>query len=66
MNDLIDTGNIAEDLGLGRDYVTRRVVTRPEFPPPSLKLSRKTVKWAREAYEAWKTNHYLRVSGQSR
>ena len=64
--DLIDTADIAEDLKLGRDYVTRRVVKRPEFPAPSLVLSRKTVKWAREAYEAWKANHYLRVSAQSR
>lgn len=64
--DLIDTGDIAADLNLQRDYVTRKVVKRPEFPPPSLVLSRKTVKWCRQAYEAWKANHYLRVSAQSR
>ena len=62
--DLIDTADIAADLRLEREYVTRRVVKRPEFPPPSLRLSRKTVKWAREAYEAWKANHYLSVSRQ--
>lgn len=64
--DLIDTGDIAEDLNLDRDYVTRKVVKRPEFPPPALKLSRKTVKWCRDAYEAWKANHITRVSAQSR
>ena len=64
--DLIDTGDIAADLGLERDYVTRKVVKRPDFPGPSLVLSRKTVKWARSAYEAWKANHYLRASSQSR
>lgn len=64
--DLIDTADIAADLSLQRDYVTRKVVKRPEFPPPSLVLSRKTVKWARAAYEEWKANHYLRVSAQPR
>lgn len=64
--DLIDTAGIAADLGLGRDYVTRSVVKRPDFPGPALRLSRKTVKWARTAYEAWKANHYARVSAQSR
>jgi predicted DNA-binding transcriptional regulator AlpA len=64
--DLIDTGDIAADLGLERDYVTRKVVKRPDFPFPLLVLSRKTVKWSREAYEAWKANHYLRASAQSR
>ena len=60
--DLIDTADIAADLRLEREYVTRRVVKRPEFPAPSLRLSRKTVKWAREAYEAWKANHYATVA----
>lgn len=62
--DLIDTADIAADLRLEREYVTRRVVKRPEFPAPSLRLSRKTVKWARPDYEAWKANHYLSVSRQ--
>lgn len=66
MTDLIDTADIAADLNLGRDYVTRKVVKRPEFPPPALVLSRKTVKWCRQAYEAWKANHITRASAQSR
>lgn len=61
MTDLIDTADIAADLNLGRDYVTRRVVKRPEFPRPALRLSQKVVKWARAEYEAWKANHYNRV-----
>lgn len=61
MTDLIDTADIAADLNLGRDYVTRRVVKRPEFPKPSLRLSQKVVKWARAEYEAWKANHYSRA-----
>ena len=63
---LIDTGDIAADLGLGRDYVTRKVVKRPDFPGPLLVLSRKTVKWSSAQYETWKVNHYFRVSAQSR
>lgn len=61
MTDLIDTADIAADLKLGRDYVTRRVVKRPEFPRPALRLSQKVVKWARAEYEAWKAHHYNRV-----
>ena len=61
MTDLIDTADIAADLRLQRDYVTRRVVKRPEFPRPALVLSRKVVKWARAEYEAWKANHYARA-----
>ena len=55
---LIDTGDIAADLGL--------VVKRPDFPGPLLVLSRKTVKWSSAQYETWKVNHYFRVSAQSR
>lgn len=61
MTDLIDTAHIARDLGLKRDYVTRRVVKRPDFPPERLRLSQKVVKWARTEYEAWKANHYNRI-----
>ena len=61
MSELIDTADIARDLNLGRDYVTRKVVKRPDFPPERLRLSRKVVKWAREEYEAWKRNHYERA-----
>lgn len=64
--DLIDTKWIAADLSLGRDYVTRSVVKRPEFPPPRLRLSQKTVKWAREEYQRWKEDHYLRAAAQYR
>jgi len=66
MSELIDTADIAADLNLERDYVTRKVVKRPEFPPPVLVLSRKTVKWRRPDYEAWKENHFSRAAAQSR
>ena len=63
---LIDTKEIAEALNLSRDYVTRSVVKAPDFPPPRLRLSQKTVKWAREDFERWREDHYLRVAAQSR
>lgn len=62
--DLISTADIAEDLGLGRDYVTSRLTKRPDFPAPTLRLSQKTVRWLRDDYEAWKVAH-LRASGRS-
>lgn len=55
--DLISTADIAEDLGLCREYVTGRLVKRPDFPAPVLRLSQKTVRWLRDDYEAWKTAH---------
>ena len=57
--DLISTADIAEDLGLARDYVTSRLTKRPDFPKPALRLSQKTVRWLRNDYEAWKAAHML-------
>lgn len=51
--DLIDTADIAAALGAQRAYVTDRVVKRPDFPAPVLRLSQKTVKWARADFERW-------------
>ena len=64
--ELIDTKYIATDLSLNRDYVTRSVVKHPTFPPPRLRLSQKTVRWAREEYQRWKEDHYLREAAQYR
>lgn len=50
----ITTADIAADLGLERAYVTDRLTKRPDFPEPALRLSRKTVRWLREDFEAWK------------
>ena len=53
--DLISTADIADDLGLARDYVTSKLTKRPDFPKPALRLSQKTVRWLRDEYESWKT-----------
>jgi predicted DNA-binding transcriptional regulator AlpA len=62
--DFVSTGDIADDLGLQRDYVTAKLTKRPDFPAPALKLSQKTVRWLRDDYEAWKTAHF-RASARS-
>lgn len=53
--DLISAADIAADLGLAREYVTDKLTKRPDFPPPALRLSQKTVRWLRDDYESWKT-----------
>lgn len=62
--DLLTTADIAEDLGLNREYVTDKLTKRPDFPPPTLRLSQRTVRWLRDDYEAWKTAH-IRASERS-
>lgn len=48
MTHYVDTAAIAQMLGL-----TDRVTKRPDFPPPALKLTRKTVRWKREDIARW-------------
>lgn len=62
--DLITTADIADDLGLAREYVTDKLTKRPDFPPPALRLSQRTVRWLRDDYETWKTAH-IRASERS-
>ena len=62
--DLITTADIAQDLGLARDYVTSKLTKRPDFPKPALRLSQKTVRWLRDDYESWKAAQ-LRASARS-
>ncbi len=42
---MLDRKQIAEMLGVNVDTVRRRVETRPDFPKPAIRLSRKTVRW---------------------
>lgn len=59
--DLIDTGGIAALLGLTRAHVTDKLSKRPGFPPPVLRLSRKTVRWSRRAIERWIADMTIRA-----
>lgn len=58
MTRYVDTADIAEDLELGRKYVTDRLVKRPDFPSPVINLTQKTRKWARAEFDRWKNNHW--------
>lgn len=42
----INTEEIAHLLGVSRKHVTDRVVTRPDFPKPVIRLSQRVRKWA--------------------
>lgn len=42
---MLDRKQIADMLGVTVDTVRRRVETRPDFPKPAIRLSRKTVRW---------------------
>ena len=53
MNDLIDTADIAQMLGVSREHVTDRITKKPDFPAPRVKLSRRIVRWAAEDVRAW-------------
>jgi predicted DNA-binding transcriptional regulator AlpA len=53
VKDLISITQIAEILNMSQAYVRDRVVRRPDFPRPSLVLSQKTKRWARDDVEAW-------------
>ncbi len=51
--DLLGTADIAQMLQLNREHVVARVIKRPDFPAPALRLSRKTVRWSRAVVELW-------------
>jgi len=42
----LTTEEIAKLLGVSRKHVTDRIVTRPDFPAPIIKLSQRTRQWA--------------------
>ena len=47
MADLIDTGQIADILGVTREHVTDKLTKRPDFPAPAVNVSRKLRRWDR-------------------
>lgn len=54
MNDEILTiDDIAEMYKVKRTYARDKVVSRPDFPRPSLALSQKMKRWNREDVERW-------------
>ncbi len=53
MNDLLGTAEIAQMLGLSREYTTDKLTKKPGFPKPRVSVSQKTRRWAREDLEQW-------------
>lgn len=54
---LIDRQTIANMLGVKVPTFRQRVEARPDFPKPTLRLSRKTVRWDIEDIERWLKQH---------
>ena len=48
-DDNVDTGWIANYLGVTRDHVTDRLTTEPKFPKPVIELSQKIRRWDKDA-----------------
>ena len=61
----LDTADIAELLGVSREYATDRVVKRPDFPPPVLRLTQRVVRWDEAAVRRWIEAQQVKASRQS-
>lgn len=53
MCDYVTTKDIAEKLGLTREYATDKVVKRDDFPKPAIVLSQKVKLWKLEDFDRW-------------
>ena len=53
MSELLTLEDIAARVGESREYALRKVITRADFPRPSLVLSRKVRKWSRFDVDGW-------------
>ena len=51
----VTTKDIADRLGLTREYVTDRLTKRPDFPQPSVNVSQKIRRWNKADFERWLT-----------
>ena len=53
MNDLIDTKDIAQMLGVTRAHCVGRIVKRPDFPKPALAVSQRLKRWRKAEVMKW-------------
>lgn len=53
MSETIDTREIADMLGLSREYVTDRLTKRPDFPKPVMNRSQRMRRWVRADVMKW-------------
>ncbi|MEN9885783.1 MAG: hypothetical protein RL758_361, partial [Pseudomonadota bacterium] len=51
--DLVDTKQIAQLLGITRAHCVGRIIKRPDFPKPAINLSQRLRKWKRQDILKW-------------
>jgi predicted DNA-binding transcriptional regulator AlpA len=51
--DLIDTKQIAQLLGVTRAHCVGRIIKRPDFPAPAINVSQRLRKWKRTDVLRW-------------
>jgi predicted DNA-binding transcriptional regulator AlpA len=53
LQDLVDTKQIAQLLGITRAHCVGRIIKRPDFPKPAINLSQRLRKWKRQDILKW-------------
>jgi len=53
LGDTLDTGDIARELNLSREYVTDKLTKKVDFPKPVFNRSSRLRRWAREDIRKW-------------
>lgn len=53
MNDLLDTKDIAQMLGVTRAHCVGRIVKRPDFPKPAVSVSQRIKRWRKNEVLKW-------------
>ena len=63
---MIGTREIADMLGVTREYATDRIVKRPDFPKPALALNQKLVRWEESDVLRWIEEQRIRAGRRGR
>lgn len=53
MSALLNTAQIAQLLGLEREYVTDKLTKRPDFPTPQVNVTQRLRRWSEADVMAW-------------
>ena len=62
---MIGTREIADMLGVTREYATDRITKRPDFPKPALALNQKLVRWEESDVLRWIEEQRIRAGRRS-
>ena len=63
---MIGTREIADMLGVTREYATDRITKRPDFPKPALALNQKLVRWEESDVLRWIEEQRIRAGRRVR